>query len=150
MVYATPYHCSVIVIPAFLSMFIAHYHLTHTYTVPFASWIERPRGFELTLMWRNYSLLLVVATSLISLPRWKSIVGLVRTALFLISRAHIRSTDHISGSGERLFEKLEVLKLEGMMIQRKIACTPLCCRDWLKVRTSAGRVTMQKRIENWS
>ena len=41
-------------------------------------------------------------------------------------------TDHISGSGERLFEKLEA------------------CRDWLKVRTSSGRTTIQKRIENWS
>jgi hypothetical protein len=25
----------------------------------------------------------------------------------------------------------------------------LLSRDWLKVKTSAGRVTMQKRIETW-
>src|SRR5829696_7838727 len=72
-----------LVIPAFLSMFMAHDHLTRTYPVPFPSWIETPRGFELTIAWRNYSLLLVVATSLIALPRWQSVAGLVGTAVFL-------------------------------------------------------------------
>ena len=61
----------------------------------------------------------------------------------------IRFTDHIEGKGERLFEKLEALELEGMVMKRKASVyVSMRCRDWLKVRTSAGRVTMQKRIEN--
>lgn len=62
----------------------------------------------------------------------------------------IRYTDHISGSGERLFKKIEVLNLEGMVMKRKDSVYAFArCRDWLKVRTSSGRVTLQKRIENW-
>jgi bifunctional non-homologous end joining protein LigD len=63
----------------------------------------------------------------------------------------VRFTDHVTGSGERLFDKLEALQLEGMVMKRKDSVYAFMrCRDWLKVRTSAGRVTMQKRIENWS
>ena len=52
---------------------------------------------------------------------------------------------------KRLFEKLEALKLEGMLMKRKDSVYAFMrCRDWLKVRTSAGRMTIQKRIENWS
>jgi ATP-dependent DNA ligase len=48
-------------------------------------------------------------------------------------------------------KKLEALKLEGMVMKRKDSVYAFMrCRDWLKVRTSAGRVTMQKRIEKWS
>jgi hypothetical protein len=72
-----------IVIPAFLSMFMAHQHLISTYPVPFPRGLERPRGLELTLMWRNYSLLLVVAASLISFPRWQSLAGIIGTVIFL-------------------------------------------------------------------
>ena len=72
-----------IVIPAFLSMFIAHQTLIRMYRVPYPGWIEQPEGMKQILMWRNYSMLIVVAMSLISLPRWQSIVGLICTALFL-------------------------------------------------------------------
>ena len=59
-------------------------------------------------------------------------------------------TDHISGSGERLFKKIEALNLEGMVMKRKDSVYAFTrCRDWLKVRTTSGRVTIQKRIENW-
>lgn len=72
-----------IVIPAFLSMFIAHQCLIRMYRVPYPAWIEQPAGMKLILMWRNYSMLAVLAASLISLPRWQSIVGLIGTAIFL-------------------------------------------------------------------
>ena len=50
----------------------------------------------------------------------------------------IRFTDHITGNGERLFEKLEALQLEGMVMKRKSSVYSFSrCRDWLKVRTSA-------------
>ena len=62
----------------------------------------------------------------------------------------IRFTDHITGSGERLFEKLEALRLEGMVMKRKDSIYAFSrCRDWLKVKTTAGKMTMQKRIETW-
>ena len=58
------------------------------------------------------------------------------------------SLKHVNGSGERPFEKLEALQLEGMVMKRKDSVYVFMrCRDWLKVRTSAGRVTMQKRIQ---
>jgi bifunctional non-homologous end joining protein LigD len=31
----------------------------------------------------------------------------------------VRFTDHVSGNGERLFEKLEALQIEGMVMKRK-------------------------------
>jgi bifunctional non-homologous end joining protein LigD len=63
----------------------------------------------------------------------------------------IRFTDHINHSGERLFEKLEALQLEGMVMKRKNSVySGLRSRDWLKVKTAAGRLTMQKRIDTWS
>lgn len=62
----------------------------------------------------------------------------------------IRFTDHITGSGVRLFEKLEALQLEGMVMKRKNSVYAFArSRDWLKVRTAAGRVTLQKRIDTW-
>jgi hypothetical protein len=38
---------------------------------------------ESMLMWRNYSLLLAVFASLVSLPRWQSILGLAVSVLFV-------------------------------------------------------------------
>jgi len=62
----------------------------------------------------------------------------------------LRYTDHITGSGERLFKKIEALSLEGMVMKRKDSVYAFArCRDWLKVRTTSGGMTMQKRIENW-
>src|SRR5262245_22905466 len=46
----------------------------------------------------------------------------------------VRYTDHISASGERLFEKLEALNLEGMVMKRKDSVySGLRSRDWLKL-----------------
>ena len=70
------------VIPAFIGMFIANQHLINTYPLPSIP-MPRTRGLELTLMWRNYSLLLVVGLSLFSLPRWQSLVGIVGMVVFL-------------------------------------------------------------------
>jgi len=62
----------------------------------------------------------------------------------------IRFTDHITGNGEALFERLEALNLEGMVMKRKDSVySGLPNRDWLKVKTAAGKITIQKRLENW-
>jgi len=74
--------------------------------------------------------------------------ALLRRILPKDNAGRIRFTDHIAGNGERLFEKLEALNLEGMVMKRKDSVYAFTrCRDWLKVKTVAGKLTMQKRIE---
>jgi ATP-dependent DNA ligase len=42
------------------------------------------------------------------------------------------------------------LQLEGMVMKRKDSVYAFTrSRDWLKVKTIAGKMTMQKRIETW-
>ena len=77
--------------------------------------------------------------------------ALLKSVLPKDNTGRVRFTDHVTGNGERLFEKLEALKLEGMVMKRKDSVYAFMrCRDWLKVKTTAGRLTMKKRIENWS
>ena len=45
--------------------------------------------------------------------------ALLKRILPKANTGRIRFTDHITGSGERLFEKLEALQLEGMVMKRK-------------------------------
>ena len=62
----------------------------------------------------------------------------------------IRFTDHIVGNGDALFQRVEALNLEGMVMKRKDSVySGLQSRDWLKVRTSAGKAIIEKRIETW-
>ena len=62
----------------------------------------------------------------------------------------IRFTDHVSGDGEALFQKVEALNLEGVVMKRKASVySGSPNRDWLKVRTASGKQTIQKRIETW-
>lgn len=76
--------------------------------------------------------------------------ALLKSILPTDNTGRIRFTDHIDEKGERFFEKLEALKLEGMVAKRKNSVYAFArCRDWLKIRTSAGRTTIQKRIETW-
>jgi bifunctional non-homologous end joining protein LigD len=65
-----------------------------------------------------------------------------------IERIHF--TDYITGDGEALFQRLEARNLEGMVMKRKDSVySGLPNRDWLKVKTPGGRMTIQKRIETW-
>ena len=76
--------------------------------------------------------------------------ALLRRILPKNNTGRIRFTDHIVGSGEALFKKLEVLKLEGMLMKRKDSVySGMQSRDWLKIRTSVGKLMIQKRIETW-
>jgi bifunctional non-homologous end joining protein LigD len=59
----------------------------------------------------------------------------------------VRFTDHVTGRGEPLLEKIGALKLEGMMMKRKDSVYAFRrSRDWLKIKTVAGRETMQKPL----
>ena len=76
--------------------------------------------------------------------------SLLKRILPADNTGRVRFTDHLSGSGEALFERLEQLKLEGMVMKRKDSVySSIRSRDWLKVKTAAGKMTMQKQIEPW-
>ena len=63
----------------------------------------------------------------------------------------IRYTEHIAKAGKELFKQLETLKIEGMVAKRKDSVYAFArSRSWLKIKTSAGRDEMKRRIENWS
>ena len=64
--------------------------------------------------------------------------------------ARIRYTEHFLGSGKRLFSAIEKMQLEGMVAKRKDSVYSRGrSRLWQKVKTTAGRDEMQKRIETW-
>ena len=70
----------------------------------------------------------------------------------LAERQHwrIRFADHVVGKGEALFQRVEALNLEGMVMKRRDSVySGFQSRDWLKVSTTAGKTTIQKRIETW-
>ena len=105
---------------------------------------------------RRFPKAAVAATSCVLCFRLVVLDGFNLTACSLVQRkallksilprdntGRIRFADHVSGSGERLFQKLEALQLEGMVMKRKDSVYAFMrSRDWLKVRTSSGRVTI--------
>jgi hypothetical protein len=67
-----------------------------------------------------------------------------------LGTGRIRYTDHVVGDGERLFAELERRQLEGMVAKRiESLYVSGRSRDWLKIKTSAGKEVMQKRSEAW-
>ena len=62
----------------------------------------------------------------------------------------IRFTDHVVERGLDLFAALEVQQFEGMVAKRADSLyVPGRSKEWLKVKTRAGREEMKKRIETW-
>jgi ATP-dependent DNA ligase len=54
------------------------------------------------------------------------------------------------GAGAELFQELEKLKIEGMVAKRLDSFyIGGRTRDWVKIKTSAGREEMRKRSEAW-
>jgi bifunctional non-homologous end joining protein LigD len=63
---------------------------------------------------------------------------------------HLRYTDHVVGEGEQLFAALSKLGLEGMIAKKAHSFyAGGRTKDWLKIKTRAGRALIQKRIETW-
>jgi bifunctional non-homologous end joining protein LigD len=62
----------------------------------------------------------------------------------------IRFTDYVIGEGLALFSELEQKNLEGM-VAKKIDSQYAGgrTRDWLKIKTTAGRQEMIRRSEAW-
>jgi hypothetical protein len=72
------------IIPALISMFVAHQQLlSPEYCCMPWSEGHPNRPPEWIFLWRNCSLLLTVIASIASLPKWQSWVGLASTTLFL-------------------------------------------------------------------
>jgi bifunctional non-homologous end joining protein LigD len=62
----------------------------------------------------------------------------------------LRFTDHVIEQGLDLFAALEAQQLEGMVAKRADSLyVSGRSKDWLKVKTRAGREQMTKRIETW-
>lgn len=62
----------------------------------------------------------------------------------------IRFTEHVVREGFALFAQLEERQLEGMVAKKLDSKYESGrTRDWLKVKTSAGKEEIRKRIENW-
>jgi bifunctional non-homologous end joining protein LigD len=62
----------------------------------------------------------------------------------------LRFTDHVLEKGMDLFAALEAQQLEGMVAKRADSWYVFGrSKDWLKVKTRAGREQMNKRIESW-
>jgi hypothetical protein len=73
-----------LVLPAFVSMFVANKQLNTKYPGPFPAYLPRPGELEWLLWWRNWSLIALVVCALVSLPRWQSLVGLGALLLFFL------------------------------------------------------------------
>lgn len=109
----------------------------------------RSRRVNVSIVFYAFDLLYLDGFDLTACPLIKR-KAMLKNILPKDNTGRIRFTDHISGSGERLFEKLEALQLEGMVMKRKDSVYAFArCRDWLKVKTTAGKMTIQKRIETW-
>jgi bifunctional non-homologous end joining protein LigD len=64
--------------------------------------------------------------------------------------SRLRYTDHVIGEGEQLFAALSKLGLEGMIAKKAHSFyAGGRTKDWLKIKTHAGREVIQKRIETW-
>lgn len=66
------------------------------------------------------------------------------------SRGRISEAEYVIGEGEALFKEIEKLKLEGMVCKRLDSLYASGrSKNWLKIKTSAGREEMRKRSEAW-
>jgi bifunctional non-homologous end joining protein LigD len=67
------------------------------------------------------------------------------------TKQRIRYTDYLVAKGEELLAELEKRQLEGMVAKRANSLyVGGRTREWLKIKTSAGREEMLKRSEAWN
>ena len=93
-----------------------------------------------------FDLLVLNGEDLRDLPLLKRKAALKRI-LPKIKTNRIRFTDHVIGEGLALFAHLEERKLEGMVAKRiDSKYVGGRTRDWLKIKTAAGKEEMRKRI----
>jgi bifunctional non-homologous end joining protein LigD len=94
------------------------------------------RGSKCSIVFYAFDLLHLDGFDLTGCPLIKR-KALLKRILPKDNTGRIRFTDHIAGNGEKLFEKLEALNLEGMVMKRKDSVYAFSrCRDWLKGQDS--------------
>jgi bifunctional non-homologous end joining protein LigD len=63
---------------------------------------------------------------------------------------HLKVTEYVAAEGEQLFAAISKLGLEGMVAKKADSLyTGGKTKDWLKIKTRAGKEVMKKRIETW-
>src|ERR1051326_7533485 len=109
----------------------------------------RKRHRSCSIVFYAFDLIELNGQDLRELPFTKRKASL-KTILRRTRNNRIRFTQHIVGEGLVLFAELEQLHVEGMVakkLESKYESGRM--REWLKVKTSAGKEEMRKRIENW-
>src|ERR1051325_10821091 len=103
------------------------------------------RGRKCSIVFYAFDLLHLDGYDLTACPLVKR-KALLKRILPKDNTGRVRYTDHLTGSGDQLFQFLDALNLEGMVMKRKDSVySGLRTRDWLKVKTRAGRMTMLRR-----
>ena len=104
---------------------------------------------ECFILYFAFDLLFLNGESLMDLP----LIGRKTQLKRILPKSltgRIRFTDHIVEQGLELFAALEAQQLEGMVAKRADSLYVAGrSKDWLKVKTRAGREQMAKRIETW-
>jgi bifunctional non-homologous end joining protein LigD len=63
---------------------------------------------------------------------------------------HLKVTEYVVAEGEQLFSAISKLGLEGMVAKKADSLyTGGKTKDWLNIKTRAGKEAMKKRIETW-
>ena len=109
----------------------------------------RKRHRSCSIVFYAFDLIELNGQDLRELPLTKRKASL-KTILRRTRNNRIRFTQHIVGEGLVLFAELEQLHVEGMVAKKlESKYESGRTREWLKVKTSAGKEEMRKRIENW-
>jgi bifunctional non-homologous end joining protein LigD len=96
-----------------------------------------------------FDLLALNEEDLRSLPLLKR-KSLLKRVVRKTENNRIRFTEYIVGEGLALFGQLERRQLEGMVAKKlNSRYEGGRTREWLKIKTSAGKEEIRKRIENW-
>jgi len=109
--------------------------------------LRSSRDADFTIVYFAFDLMYLNGEDLTQMPliqrkaRLKRIIGKHKNSRLLF-------TDHVIREGERLFAELERRKLEGMVAKRSESnYVGGRTRDWLKIKTTAGREEMRVRME---
>jgi bifunctional non-homologous end joining protein LigD len=117
--------------------------------IPHFEGLRASRSADFAIVYFAFDLVYLNGDNLSQLPlidrkaKLKRIVSNRRNSRLLF-------TDYVVREGKRLFAELEKQNLEGMVAKRADSFyTGGRTRDWLKIKTAAGREEMRLRSEAW-
>src|SRR4030095_1592546 len=104
---------------------------------------------DCSIMYFAFDLVFLDGESLTDVPLVERKANLKRILPTSLT-GRLRFTDHVIERGLDLFAALEAQQLEGMVAERADSLyVSGRSKDWLKVKTQAGRDAMTKRVETW-